>query len=504
LNEPFSKWRAIVVALGCLAATPAFLLFANYILNHFYRHGALLFDSGALAQLAWRDGWSLPTNPVFGEGSYFRFHIAPVFVLLSGLSALLPLSMTQFFALVTGLAHGALAVAVFWLLARDYRWRRGGELSLALFLAMAFSFNGLALAQIRYPHFEILIAAGALLFLVAWFERRFALAALFFVLTLSCREDAGFHLAAALALVAALNWRNGVPLAAQKATLWFLAAGFAYSLAAALLGLVFNPGQSSFARVYLGAPAYAHLSAHLIVVRLIGYVMFRAYIFLPAAVAVVWAIAARNPYLTLGYAAFVPWTLLHLLAKGDLAGSLSSYYGFPYLIASFWPLIGWLIERRRRGLPLAVAEPALGFAAMIAASFAALSAQHDPSHMPLLAGMTQPADFAEEARVDRAVTALRAAHPVLGRVLAADSVVSLDPLGYRRDETFWSGDQGSADTVLYFADDRDRAAVATAIAHAALDRRYAVAGTPLRIASNRDLSALPALGALLDPDRDER
>ena len=486
-----------IAALGLVAAAPAFVAYADFILNHFYRYGAVLLDSGLLADLAWHHGVTLRGSDVIGGQSFYAIHIAPIFVVLSALSWLVPVAMAQWFALVTGVAHSLLAIAVFWILTAEYRMRAGWRIMAAMLLAVAFSFNGLAIAQVRYPHFEILIADGMILFLVAWWRRRYFLAAIFFALCLICREDAGFHLFAVLAVLVALRWRDGTPLPAQKPALIFLTAAFIYSLGAVALGIALSPGQSSFARVYLGSPPFAHLTPLLVATRAAGFAIERAYIFLPAACAVVWAIAARNPYLLVGYIAFIPWTILHLLARSDLAGTLSSYYGFPYLIAAFWPLIGWRMTARTVAAP--AWQPLLGFSVMILASFAALSAQHDPGHVPLPGGFVDPPSFAQQARVEQAVAAIPHDRAMLGRMLAADSIASLRPEEFRGEETFWAGPPARRDTLFYFAGDRDAAAIAALAAASRLTRRYAVRGTPIRIVTDRPLEGLPALGPLLVP-----
>jgi hypothetical protein len=489
--------RLRLAALGIVAAAPAFIAYADFILNHFYRYGAVLLDSGLLADVAWHQGLALSGGDLLDGKGFFAFHMAPIFVLLSLLSWLVPVSMAQWFALFTGTAQALLAVAVFWMLTSEYGMRRGWRVAAAMGFAVAFSFNGLAIAQIRYPHFEILIAAGMMLFFVAWWRGQWLAACVFFALSLLCREDAGFHLFAVLAVVVALRRRDGVPFSAQRPALMFLALGFAYSLGAVLLGMVLFPGHSSFSRVYLGEPPLAHLSGGLVAARAIGYLTARAYIFLPAICAAVWAVAARNPYLVAGYIAFIPWTVLHLLAASPLAGTLSSYYGFPYLVAAFWPLIGW---RMRAPRPEARAwQPFLGFGAMILASFAALSAQHDPTHVPLVAGFTDPPSFAEQGRVERAMSAIDADHDALGRVLAGDSVAALRPERFRRAETFWDGPQGRRDSLLYFVGDRDAKAMAALAAASGLTRAYAIAGTPIRLVTDRRLADLPALAPLLSP-----
>ncbi len=486
--------RARLVVLGVAAAAPAFVGYADFILNHFYRYGTVLLDSGLLADLAWHQGLALPGSAFNEASTFFAVHVAPIFVVLSALSWLVPLAMAQWFALLTGVAQALPAVAAFWLLSTEYGMRAGWRVAAAMLVAVAFSFNGLAIAQVRYPHFEILLAAFLMLFLVAWWRRRFVPAAIFFVLYLLCREDAGFHVFAVLAVLVVLRWRDGVPLSAQQSALIFLALGFAYSLAAVLLGMALAPGQSSFARIYLGSPPFGHVTAGLVATRAAGYAVARTYIFLPAAVAVIWAIAARNPYLLVGYIAFIPWTILHLLADSALAGTLSSYYGFPYLVAAFWPLLGW---RMKSTTPLW--QPLLGFGAMIAASFVALPSQHDPARIPLIAGFVDPPSLADQARVESAMAAVHRDHAALGRVLAGDSIAALRPQEFRRDETFWDGPPGQRDSLLYFAGDRDARAMGALAAASGLTRIFAVTGTPIRIVTDRRPGELPALAPLLSP-----
>jgi hypothetical protein len=480
---------------GVASAAPAFVAYANFILNHFYRYGAVLLDTGLLAALAWHASPGLPMRPVFDGMSFYAIHIAPIFTLLSALSWLFPLSMAQWFALFTGIAQALLAVAVFWLLWSEYDLRRGWRAAIAVMLAVLFSFNGLAIAQVRYPHFEVLLAATLILFLAAWRRRRWGLAAIFFALCLICREDAGFHVFAVLSVVIVLNRWNGVAWSAQKPAFVFLTLGFVYSLSALIVGHLLFPQQSNLVRVYLGSPPFAHVNAHMLTTRVLGVMVWRAYIVLPALCAAIWAIAARNPFIVAGYLAFIPWAALNLLAKSDIAGTLSSYYAFPFLAAMFWPLIGWRIKAPPPNMP--AWTPYGGFGAMILTSFVALSAQHDPSRIPLWPGFTDPPAAAEQASVDRAVDAIQADHARMGCALASDGVVSLRPETFRRDEVFLDAPSGARDTVLYFPGDRNAGEAAAAAAASGLRRTYAIAGTPLRIATDVRPADLPALGPLL-------
>jgi hypothetical protein len=481
--------------LGLIAIAPAFFGYATYVLNNFYRYGATLIDAGLLAGLAWRSSPSLPEGPVYRGVSFYAYHVSPLMTLLSALSWLVPLSTAQWFALFTGFAQSLLAAAVFWLLWADYDLRRGWRAAAAVGLSILFSFNGLALAQVRYPHFEIMLAASLILFLVAWHRRQWILAGVFFALCLICREDAGFHVVAILAVVTALNRLNGIALREQKPALTFMAIGFAYSVGALVAGHLLFPQQSSFMRVYAGDPPFAHLTSGVLSMRLRGLLVYRAYLSLPAVCAVIWAILARNPYIAAGYIAFIPWAALNLVAKSDLAGTLSSYYAFPFLVAMVWPMIGWCMKPPPMGTPAWV--PYLGFAAMILASFTALSFQHNPNGEPLWPGLVAPPSLAMQAKTDRALEAIAADGGRLGRLVASDSVVALRPASFRHDETFLDPNPSPANTVVYFAGERSSSAGLAAAAASRLQRTYVVIGTPLRVATDVDGSALPRLGPLL-------
>src|SRR5258708_21436919 len=187
-------------------------------------------------------------------------------------------------------------MGVFWLLRSGFGLRRSAGIALAALVGTAFSFNGLALAIARYPHFEILIVGGAILFIVALARRQYLVATLWFALCVATREDAGFHLFAILFVLIALNRWHGMAWSAQRAEIWFAAIALAFSLAEILVQMGVTQGQSSLVRIYLGDPPFGSLSPEIIAGRLLGYVTYRTYIVLPAAIAVFWAVRTRNPY----------------------------------------------------------------------------------------------------------------------------------------------------------------------------------------------------------------
>ncbi len=184
-------WQTAVAA-GMVVGVP-FALFYRLILFHFYVRGSFVLDTGLLASLMWHNTAALQVPASTGGFSFFEQHVSPVLVLVSAVSYALPLSMPQLFAAFVGLCHGLMALAVFWLLVSGYGLRRGWPLALATMASLAFAFNGLAIAIVRYPHFETFGAACLLLFFVALVLECRTIAVIAFVFAIATREDVGLH-----------------------------------------------------------------------------------------------------------------------------------------------------------------------------------------------------------------------------------------------------------------------------------------------------------------------
>jgi hypothetical protein len=490
--------RWMPVAAVAVGGVP-FAAFTILMLYHFYIKGSFFWDSGLLAYLMSQADWRLPTPPIFGGDSFFATHFALIFIPLSLIRHLLPISDPQFFAGFSGLCHALPGLAVFWLLQAGYGLRTSRGVAVAAIIGLAFSFNGLALAIARYPHFEMLIVGGALLFLVALIRRRLVLAGIFFAICLATREDAGFHLFAVLFLLIALNRYRGLSWRMQRAEIAFAAVAICYSVSVLALQHAMFPAQSSFARIYLGDPAFRKLTVAVLTERLLGYMQYRTYIVLPALIAGFWAVRTRNPYILLGYVAFLPWGVLHLLADSDIAGTLSAYYAYPFMIASFWPLIGVLVDQRLRGSQAPAALSVLAFAAMIAGSWTAVAYQANPGRIELPAGFLAPPSIARQNATDRAMTALVRAKPELGTVFVDGSVLALAPDGYVLSETVWGGKDQRPNTVIYFVQGYEADAARKIADAARLDLHYQVPGTSIRLATDRPITPSSPLAAFVAP-----
>ena len=150
-----------------------------------------------------------------------------------------------------------------------------------------------------------------------------------------------------------------------------------------------------------------------VVDRLLGWMAFRGYVMLPALLALIWAIARRNPQVILGYVAFIPWGILHLAAATDIRGLLPGYYAFPYMFASFWPLAGLFIARRHPSDSRWILEPVCGFALLTAASFVPSPYQGNPTHIDLPAGFFGVALRGTPSRDRSGAGSARAGRPCL-------------------------------------------------------------------------------------------
>ena len=500
LHERVVSWRAGIGRLPCqivLAASVVFgvpfALFYRLILFHFYVRGSFLLDTGLLASLMWHDTAALTMPPSIGGFSFFEQHVAPVLVLVSAASYMMPLTMPQLFAAFVGLCHGLLALAAFWLLVSGYGLRRGWPLALAALASVAFAFNGLAIAIVRYPHFETFGAACLLLFFVALVLERRAITVLAFLFAIATREDVGLHAFGFLSVWAGLNWLQGVPWRQSRWIIGFAFAGLAYSAGVLLLQHHAFPNSSAFVRVYLGQPPWSEVSVELVATRLLGWAWLHCAIIFPAAAAVAWSLRTRNPYIIAAYLACIPWAVLHLLAVSDLAGLMFGYYAYPFLIAMAWPWLAVLIRQRQKataiGQPVAAAALML---AMVALSLVPVGGRFDPGRLTLPEAFLSPPSPAQQVLTDRVVAAIASWRPALGRLVVDTSVAALLPRAFARDELAgWTDFQ--ANTVVFLAEGYDSKRLS---AVPGLPVHEDVPGTAIRIMTDRPATTLRDIGVV--------
>ena len=491
-------------ALTTLVFLVPLAAYGNLILHYFYDIGLFFFDAGWSAYLI-REGDFLLHEPSFvipagsENESWFAYHVSPIFLATSALGHLVPLSRIQFYALYIGVSHALPGLAVFWLLVSGYGLRKPAPLAAAALLALLFAFDGMAMAIARFPHFTMLIVGTGTMFLAALVLQRLRIAALFFVLCITVREDAGLHLFALLSLLLVLDRRQGATFWENRHILTFAAIALLYAVSAVVLQHVLFRDHSLLVSEYLGSPLLEGVTLSSMAFRLSGWIVYRSYVFLPALLACVWAIRRRDPTIALGYAAFVPWGILHLVAAREAVGSLPSYYAFPFMIASFWPLAG-ILHRRRRfgGTEGSLLEPVAGFALLTAASLVPAQYLHNPAGMAFPESFLSLPSLSREAATDRALHAF-AGSAKLGATMVDESVVALAPELYRPDDLLSQAPHRHPDTIIYFDRGFDGGLARERAAQDGLDRIYAVPGTEIRVATNRNLDGVLGLARWGEP-----
>jgi hypothetical protein len=145
--------------LGILCSLPAFLFSYNHVLNMFYEYGCPLEDQGLCAYAMWRNQFNVQLPPsigaVWGE-AFFSGHLALILSATSLLSKVIDISMINFYAYYHGISHGLLAFSMFFVFYKLYKLTSTSEISIAFFLSFVFSFNGISVASMYYPHYEML------------------------------------------------------------------------------------------------------------------------------------------------------------------------------------------------------------------------------------------------------------------------------------------------------------------------------------------------------------
>lgn len=349
------RTQSILWAFGVFLIAGFFA--TNYTLNHFYVSGGYMADSGWFAYLsAHSTNWPASNPPSIG-GTYFSTHFSPAFYIFTALHILLStvgisVSDVSWFSITQGFWLALTASSIFVLLSSNSPSSAANNALIAS-ASLIVAFNGVFLASIGFPHFEIAIPALLVAFFASHINGRPKTAIVLLCLGLLMREDAGLHYFGLFFLLAGyLYFAKGRLISKEIGFYYFLAVScFVYSLLAiAIQRTYFNVGDNALARVYLGEPAFAHISLGFLQERLDFFVRNRLYILTPIILAIFLSIYKRSWGLLVGVGAVLPWIIFSLLAISLQAGTLTSYYSFPVAIALFWPSITYaLLSRQKDG-----------------------------------------------------------------------------------------------------------------------------------------------------------
>ena len=417
--------RAASVLIGALVPCAIVALAnASYILDHFYARAPLLLDSGWLSSLVPRSGVLLADPGVtqhYGR-SFFSVHLSPFMSLFSVLSAVLPFDRIAWYALFQGFVYAPLGLCVY-LVSSHAGSQRVWRMPLTALTGLAFAFSAQALVAIEYPHFEPAIAGFLCLLLASIVtNRRSALVWPLLALTVSVREDAGFHAGLALCPLLYLVRRGELEVGDRKRLVRLVLAAFGAGTVSVAVQKIFFPTEA-FHLPLFGDPLLHHLANGGIAERVRWLVWGCPHISVPLLATMVLAAVRRDARYMLGWLAATPWLIVNLLMFEEAKWRFVAYVGFPFLVSVFWVfLYGALLTRPERRLGRATLE--LLFAGIGLASIGATYLQNPALVQSAARGMMRTGD-AHPEEVRAFAKAIRERGAALGAITVDSSVAAL-------------------------------------------------------------------------------
>jgi len=323
--------------------------FTNYVLNQFYTYGSGLLDVGWFTYMITESiNWPLQ-NPAAIGGSFFRTHFSLFFYPLSYLHKyiLFFIPAPVYYSLFIGSMYGFISLAVYMVGVNLIDSVNRQKLYILLIISVLSSMNGVALGLIGFPHIEIAIPSLILLFFALYLVNKKMISFIVFIFLLTIREDAGFHIFALLMTTGVIALAMKRRIKEIDLTLLSLALiALIYSILVIYIQKTYFPGDNALERVYLGNPPFAHITHSFIMHRLDIFYTNRDYIYVPIVFTIILSLYTKNYILLSAFIASLPWFFLSIIAITSMAGTLSNYYAFPFIILSVWPIFAFFIFKK--------------------------------------------------------------------------------------------------------------------------------------------------------------
>jgi hypothetical protein len=475
-----------------------FLLHYNYLINTYYHFGAAYNDAGILSQIVWRSDWKLTPPLFFVNYSFYGVHVTPIFNVLNALSYFVNTHMAEFYSTFIAATYASLALTLFYIISRCVILRNHWQIAGVALLCALFGFNPIIMNGIWIGHFEYAIPLGILLFVISYTQgfRWGTLVA--FVFTLSIREDAGLHLVAVLGLVGLLKVYQQRSFSAAKHEIVYSLIALIYSGLAMWLSLASrNYFGSTFQDIYSGKPPFAHISWTMLWERLSLISTEHIYLWSGFLLTVVVTIKSRNPYMLIGYAAYIPWFIMNWIAVNPNTGHLYAYYAFPFITSLAWPLLGVALQH---GFPLPKYAVKQAFRLQIALVLVGLIMWNDvekkPEFGPIFGARwgsyTIQHGAENRVQVRDFIGKLQSGAGNLGAVIADNGILSLAKGGqYQGKNMFRVEADKPANTIIYM--EPYGVPAPEVLAHAAKNKlatRYCMPATTVCIITDRSPAQL--------------
>ena len=491
-----------------------FVLHFDYLLNSFYNYGAGYGDSGLFARVIWRNNWWIKTPEAYtSEGiSFMAIHFMPWLMFMNGLSWLIPTTSSIFYSAYMGAVYALMSVALF--LAFNTVLKPKNQLHMLLLSVMAglFAFNDIVTEGFWYAHVEEALPMLIMFFVIFLVRGMKWWTIATFILLMSQREDAGFHLTAVLGLVGLVKWVETRSLRAIRSeatysyisTLYSILAMFAIFLIIDMHG---GRSESNWELMYTGREPWAHLNWLLVKNRLIDIMYNRLDLYLGFFISIGWAIWTRDAYMAIGCLANLPWFFFNLIAQQQMNGTLSAYYGFPFILMFGWPMLGALL-RHGAQVPASHAKRAFIFQALLLLACIPMWNQQagrfefGPSYMARWGSYSIKPMTSNYMITEQFVASFEAGVADLGTVAIEEGMNSLVWGTYRGQVVLRPKVRTpKLDTVIYFTEKPGEAndIVRRSAWRHGLNNNYCMMVTPICVLTNRTLDKLGTMTPLLMP-----
>ncbi len=445
--------RLPLLLVGILPAALLAIGLVKFTFNHFFARAPYLLDSGLLSGVVYRSGLQLaPPEIACGYAtSFYQIYVSPIISAFSALSYLVPVRRIEWFAFVQAMVYLPLGFVVYALASQlgPFSVRR---LAISTAAALVFSFSGIVLWMIGYPHYEAATPALICLVLAAVVTGRTRLTWIMIALAVSVRQDGGFHVALALSPLVYLKRRGTEMVPSQRRLLVTIGVAVSASIVGFACQRLLWPPVDRLTPVYFGTPSYAHVTWILLYERMRDFGSHCQLIYYPFLATLLVAILRRDVSYLFGWAATLPWFLFNFTAFDAAKSAFVAYTAGPFLVAMFWVYIygAKLAPPHRRFRPGAI--EALFTLVCLSSTLgvyrgrpeAARAIVHDTAFLQKL----------DREAVHGFADALLAHHADLGHIYVDSPVGALVQEGFRVGE-HWFFRQGRPDAIAFYAESNE-------------------------------------------------
>jgi hypothetical protein len=320
---------------------PTFLLvvgIVHFMLNHFFVRAPYLLDTGMLSWLSYHDGVLLAAPKIALDyvEYYYDVYFSPLTSLFSVLSYLVPVGRLEWYVILQAAVYAPIGPVVYLVSSRFEPGTALRRMPITIAAALAFSFSGLVLWMIGYPHFEAAMPGLISLMLASLVTGRTRWAWLWLVLAAWVRQDGGIHIATAIAPILFLSWRGRAMLPSRRTLIVMISAAVAMSVVGMLSIKLFFTPFPRLAQAYIGSPLYSHLNGPLLAERVRLFFEHSQVIYYPFVATCLLAALRRDAGYLLGWISTLPWFAFCFLAVEQGKATFSVYGAGPFMIGMLW------------------------------------------------------------------------------------------------------------------------------------------------------------------------